>query len=318
MSCPEQSILFINPVFKQMLWGGERLGKDWPYEIPGNDTGECWAVSAHPNGDCTIKGGRFDGCKLSALWEKEPGLFGNTGLDRFPLLVKLINAEGYSSIQVHPNDTYAKAHENGSYGKMECWYILDGREDSNLVVGHNAETREELRSMVQNREWKELIREVHVEKDDFIQIEPGTIHTFGGGLMILEIQQNSDITYRVYDFDRLTDGKPRELHLDKALEVISVPSKPLEHYIKKTGNMPENTMNLLIECDYYRVWKMDINKPFTIEQDQPFMLMSVTRGEGTINGTVIKKGDHFILPYGYGDINLEGDMQVIASACNCI
>lgn len=316
MNCPEQSILFINPVFKQMLWGGSRLGKDWPYEIPGDDTGECWAVSAHPNGDCTIKGGKYDGYNLSKLWKEEPGLFGNIGFERFPLLVKIINAEGYSSIQVHPNDTYAKAHESGSYGKMECWYILDGTEDSTLVVGHNAETKEELSSMVHKGEWNELIREVHVEKDDFIQIEPGTIHTFGGGLMILEIQQNSDITYRVYDFDRLTNGKPRELHLDKALEVISVPSKPLEDYIIKTGNMPENTMNLLIECDYYKVWKLDINIPLTIKHEPPFMLMSVTRGEGKINGTLIKKGDHFILPNGYGDINLEGDMQIIASACN--
>lgn len=316
MNCPEQLILFMNPVFKQMLWGGERLGKDWPYQIPGNDTGECWAVSAHPKGDCTIRGGKYDGCTLSELWEKEPGLFGDTGMDRFPLLVKIIDANGYSSIQVHPCDAYAKEHEDGSFGKMECWYVLDSEEESSLVVGHNAETKEELEDMVHKGKWKELIREVHVEKDDFIQIEPGTIHTFGGGMMILEIQQNSDITYRVYDFDRLTDGKPRELHLDKALDVISVPSKPIGDCIIKAGSMPENVMNLLIECEYYKVWKLDITMPATITQDQPFMLMSVTAGEGSLNGTVIKKGDHFILPYGYGDVKLEGNMQIIASACN--
>ncbi len=315
MNCPESPILFINPVFKQMLWGGERLGKDWPYEIPGKDTGECWAVSAHPNGDCTVKGGKYDGRALSKLWKEEPELFGNIDMERFPLLVKIIDAQGYSSIQVHPHDEYARLHENGSYGKMECWYILDSTEESSLVVGHNAKTRDELKDMVHKGEWKELIREVHVEKDDFIQIEPGTIHTFGGGLMILEIQQNSDITYRVYDFDRLTNGKPRELHLDKALEVITVPPKPLEDCIIKTGNMPENTMNLLIECEYYRVWKLDISGSFETVQDQPFMIMSVTRGNGCINGTQISKGDHFILPHGYGDIKLDGDMQIIASAC---
>lgn len=316
MNCPEHPILFINPVFKQMLWGGNRLGEDWPYQIPGDNTGECWAISAHPNGDCTVKGGKYDGYTLSELWEKEPDLFGNTGLDRFPLLVKIIDAQGYSSIQVHPDDAYAKKHENGSLGKMECWYVLDSNEESSLVVGHNAGTREELKEMVHKGEWKELIREVHVEKDDFIQIEPGTIHTFGGGLMILEIQQNSDITYRVYDFDRLTNGKPRELHLDKALEMIMVPAKPLNDYIKKTGDMPENVMNLLIECEYYKVWKLDVTEPVTIKQDKHFMLMSVTRGEGTLNGYEIKKGDHFILPYGYGEINIQGDMQLIVSACN--
>lgn len=318
MNCPEHPILFMNPVFKQMLWGGNRLGEDWPYQIPGDNTGECWAISAHPNGDCTVNGGKYDGYTLSELWEKEPGLFGNTGLDRFPLLVKIIDAQGYSSIQVHPNDAYAKEHENGSLGKMECWYVLDSKEESSLVVGHNAGTREELKEMVHKGEWNELIREVHVEKDDFIQIEPGTIHTFGGGLMILEIQQNSDITYRVYDFDRLTNGKPRELHLDKALEMITVPAKPLEDYIKKTGVMPDNVMNLLIECEYYKVWKIDVNKPVTIKQDQSFMLMSVTRGAGTLNGNEIKKGDHFILPYRYGDIDLQGDMQLIVSAVNTI
>lgn len=316
MNRPEQPIIFINPVFKQMLWGGDRLGKDWPYQIPGDNTGECWAISAHPNGDCTVRGGEYDGMSLSELWKKEQVLFGNTGLDRFPLLVKIIDAQDYSSIQVHPYDAYARAYENGSLGKMECWYVLDGKEESGLVVGHNAQTKEELAKMVQNGEWEDLIRRVHVEKDDFIQIEPGTIHTFGGGLMILEIQQNSDITYRVYDFDRLTDGKPRELHLDKAMDVIEVPSKPLESYITKTGNMPENVMNLLIECEYYKVWKMDVTRPVSIKQDQAFMLMSVTRGSGLVNGTGICKGDHFILPHGYGDINLQGDMQLIISACN--
>lgn len=316
MNCPEQPIIFLNPVFKQMLWGGDRLGRDWPYCIPGDDTGECWAVSAHPNGDCTVKGGKYNGYTLSRLWREAPELFGNTGLDRFPLLVKIIDAEGYSSIQVHPDDAFAREHENGSLGKMECWYILDSSEEASLVAGHNASTREELKAMVDRGEWKQLIRETHVEKDDFIQIEPGTIHTFGGGMLILEIQQNSDITYRVYDFDRLTDGKPRQLHLDKALEVITVPAKPLEDCIIKTGNMPENNMNLLIECEYYRVWKLDVTNPIAINQDQHFMLMSVTRGEGALNGTVITKGDHFILPYGYGNIELEGNMQIIASACN--
>lgn len=310
---PARPILFLNPVFKQMIWGGDRLGKDWPYVIPGNDTGECWAVSAHPNGDCTIKEGIYEGETLSELWTKHPELFGNTGLDRFPLLIKIIDAKADLSIQVHPDDTYAKANENGSLGKTECWYVLDCDEDSSLVIGHNAKSKEELTDMIHNGRWGELIREIPVKKGDFIQIDPGTVHAIKGGLMILETQQNSDITYRVYDYGRLTNGKPRELHIDKSIDVITVPAKPVEESVVKVDEMPTDQMNLLIACDYYKVWKLDVTKPVTIEQEYPFLIMSVIEGEGLINGQMIRKGDHFILPNGYGEIKLQGNMQLITS-----
>lgn len=309
----ERQILFLNPVFKQMIWGGDRLGKDWGYEIPGNDTGECWAVSAHPNGDCTIKEGIYAGKTLSELWETHPELFGSTGLDRFPLLVKIIDAKTDLSIQVHPDDTYAKENENGSLGKTECWYVLDCDEDSSLVIGHNARTKEELSDMIQHGDWGKLIREIPVKKGDFIQIDPGTVHAIKGGLMILETQQNSDITYRVYDYDRLTNGKPRELHIDKSIDVITVPAKLVEESVMEVGNLPVNQMNQLISCDYYKVWKLDVTQPVTIEQEYPFLIMSVIDGEGLINGQMLRKGDHFIVPNGYGKINLQGNMQLIAS-----
>lgn len=309
----ERPILFLNPVFKQMIWGGNRLGTDWPYEIPGDNTGECWAVSAHPNGDCTIKEGIYKGAALSELWKKHPELFGNTGLDRFPLLIKIIDAKTDLSIQVHPDDAYAKVNENGSLGKTECWYVLDCEEDSRLVIGHNAKDKKELSDMIHEGRWGELIREIPVKKGDFIQIDPGTVHAIKGGLMILETQQNSDITYRVYDYDRLTNGKPRELHIDKSIDVITVPAKPIEESVMKVGNLPENTMNLLISCDYYKVWKLDVTEPVTVEQNYPFLIMSVIEGEGLINGQMIQKGDHFILPSGYGKAQLQGNMKLIVS-----
>ena len=310
---PRRPILFFNPVFKQMIWGGDRLGRDWPYEIPGSDTGECWAVSAHPNGECTVKEGIYKGMTLSNLWEKHPELFGNTGQDRFPLLVKIIDAKDKSSIQVHPDDAYAGANENGSLGKTECWYVLDCNEGASLVIGHNAKSREELSDMIRGGRWDELFREVPIRKGDFIQIDPGTVHTFKGGLMILETQQNSDITYRVYDFDRLTDGKPRELNIDKSIDVITVPAKPVEESIKEAANLPENQMNLLISCEHYKVWKLDVTKRITIRQEYPFLIMSVIEGDGLIDGQMISKGDHFILPYGYGKALLQGDMKLIVS-----
>lgn len=309
----KKPILFLKPVFKQMIWGGDRLGKDWPYEIPGDNTGECWAVSAHPNGDCTVTEGIYEGTTLSELWKEQPELFGNTGLDRFPLLIKIIDAKADLSIQVHPDDAYAMKNENGSLGKTECWYILDCPEDAKLVIGHNAGSKEELRRMIEEKRWSELIREIPVKKGDFIQIDPGTVHAIKGGLMILETQQNSDITYRVYDYDRLSNGKPRELHIEKSIDVITVPAKPVEDSVISVGGLPENTMNLLISCDYYKVWKMDITKPVTFTQEYPFLIMSVIEGDGLINGQLIKKGDHFILPAGFGQFDLQGNMQIIAS-----
>ncbi|HKM03386.1 MAG TPA: GH1 family beta-glucosidase [Lachnospiraceae bacterium] len=308
-----KQILFLNPVFKQMVWGGNRLGKDFPYTIPGDNTGECWAVSAHPSGDCIVKEGIFAGKTLSSLWKEQPELFGNMDLDRFPLLVKIIDAKDDLSIQVHPNDEYAGIHENGSLGKTECWYILDCPEDATLVIGHNATSKEELTTMIKNNLWDSFIREIPVKKGDFLQINPGTVHAIKGGIMILETQQNSDVTYRVYDYNRLTDGKPRELHVEKSIDVITVPARPVEESVKQVTGLGRNQKNLLIQCDYYKVWKMDITKKVSFVQNDPFLIMSVIEGDGLIDGNFVKKGDHFILPEGYGNYELQGNMQMIAS-----
>ena len=307
-------ILKLNPVFKEAIWGGDRLGKDWPYTIPSETTGECWAVSAHPNGDCVIEGGSYGGRTLSDLWEKEPALFGNVSGDRFPLLIKIIDAKGDLSIQVHPDDTYAGENENGSLGKTECWYILDCPEDATLVVGHNAKSKEELCDMIENKKWNELIREIPVKKGDFIQIDPGTVHAIKGGLMILETQQNSDITYRVYDYDRLQNGKPRQLHVQQSIDVITVPAKSAEDSVKSATGLPENRMNELISCNYYTVWKANVKGNMQFTQDKPFMILSVLSGEGTLNGTKLVKGDHMILPAGFGTVDMSGEMELMLSS----
>lgn len=306
-------ILFLKPVFKQMLWGGNKLNSEFGYQIPGDDTGECWAISAHPNGDCVVREGIYEGKTLSELWKEHGELFGDLDLDRFPLLTKIIDAKDDLSIQVHPDDAYAGEHENGSLGKTECWYVLDCPRDAALVVGHNASTREELQNMVDQGRWGELIREIPVKKGDFIQINPGTVHAIKGGLMILETQQNSDITYRVYDYDRLTDGKPRQLHVKQSIDVITVPAPSAEDSVRFVDDLPKNVMNELISCDYYMVWKLDVTEPVTVEQKYPFLNMSVIEGEGLVNGQMIKKGDHFILTAGIGEVSLRGDMKIIAS-----
>ena len=311
-------ILFIDPIFKEMIWGGDRLAREWGYKIPSNHTGECWAVSAHPHGDCVVTGGRYDAKHLSELWKENPELFGSIDGDRFPLLVKIIDAAKDLSIQVHPDDAYAYANENGSLGKTECWYILDASEGAQIVVGHNAKNRNELADMIKNGKWDSFLRYVPVKKGDFIQIDPGTVHNIVKGIEILEIQQNSELTYRVYDYDRITDGKKRELHVDKSIDVITVPAKSVSDSVVKAeeiaGRSKKNKLNLLIACDCYRVWQLETEGYAEFEQDQPFLMMSVVEGDGYINGQYIRKGDHFILPNGYGTVGLRGVMKIIASS----
>lgn len=309
-----KGLLFLEPVFKQMIWGGNRLKTEWNYEVPGENTGECWGISAHPNGDCIVKNGVHQGKTLSQLWKECPVLFGNVDSDRFPLLIKIIDANADLSIQVHPDDAYAKIHENGSLGKTECWYVLDAKPDAKLVIGHNAKTKDELTDMIKQGRWKEFIREIPVKKGDFIQIEPGTVHAIKGGIEILETQQNSDITYRVYDYDRLSNGKPRQLHVEKSLDVITVPAKPLEDCVISVEKSEINHLNEMVSCDFFQVWKLDVDGEAFFEQNKPFMNVSVIEGNGVINGTKIKKGDHFIIPYGYGRAQIEGKVELLLSA----
>lgn len=305
-----KEILFIEPIFKENIWGGSRLNTEYGYQIPSDTTGECWAVSAHENGDCKVLNGEFAGESLSKLWKDKQELFGNIGGEKFPLLIKIIDAKDDLSIQVHPDDRYAKEYENGSLGKTECWYILDCKEDQDIVIGHNAKTKEELVSLIEQKKWNQLIRTRSIKKGDFFQINPGTVHAIKGGTLILETQQNSDITYRVYDYDRLTDGMPRELHIDKSIDVIQVPFLEDEY----TGDTDiESQCKRLISCDYYEVNKYEITMEEEFYQDKAFQIMSVVEGEGSINGNHIKKGDHFILPYQFGTYKLEGKMTIIAS-----
>lgn len=307
-----KEILFLKPVFKQTIWGGSRLGREFGYEEAGDGVGECWAISAHANGDCEIQNGTYAGMTLSSLWKEHHALFGAAEGEQFPLLIKIIDAKDDLSIQVHPDDTYAKEHENGSLGKTECWYILDCAEDATIVIGHHAKTREEMAQMIADKRWTEFIREIPVKKGDFFQINPGCIHAIKGGTLILETQQSSDITYRVYDYDRLTNGKPRELHIAKSLDVVTVPF--VEEKTKPVAQTLEgSTVTKLVECSYYTVEKLDITSSYTLPEKDRFVNVSIVSGTGTIDGIPVGKGTHCILPAEYGNAVFAGQMSAIIS-----
>ena len=167
--------------------------------------------------------------------------------------------------------------------------------------------------MIHEGKWSEFIREIPIKKGDFLQIDPETVHAIKGGTLILETQQNSDITYRVYDYDRLSNGKQRELHIDKSIDVITVPAKSAADSVKSVADLPVNTLNELYACKYFHIYKIEVSGKMTFEQNAPFMNMTVTEGNGIVNGQAVKKGDHFILPNGFGTVELQGDMQIIAS-----
>ena len=321
--------LFLEPVFKEMIWGGTALRELFHYDIPGDKTGECWAVSAHKNGDCTVHTktvSEYDGKTLSALWTENKELWGKSGEKPvFPLLTKIISAEEDLSIQVHPDDEYAKAHENGSLGKTECWYILDAKEGATIVIGHNAKDREELRRMVEERRFKELIKEIPIKKGDFLFIEPGTVHAIKAGTVLLETQQNSDITYRLYDYDRLQNGMPRELHLEKCMDVINGEKRKdkIKHRpVKVFGN--GSYIRNLVTSPLFDVTLIKVTDEVKMEQNEDFTLVSVIEGGGKLVRKAdnaeyeIKKGIHFILPYKFGAYSLTGDMEVVESNCNLV
>ena len=307
-----KELIFLEPIFKQMVWGGNRMAEEYGYHVPGEGTGECWAVSAHANGDCEVIEGSLKGKKLSALWREQRELFGNLEGELFPLLIKIIDAGDDLSIQVHPNDKYANEKELGALGKTECWYILDCNTDATIVIGHNAKDKQELRQMIKAQRWDDLIRVCPVKKGDFFQIDPGTVHAIKKGTLILETQQNSDITYRLYDYGRLQNGKLRELHIDKSIDVIECPHREHRQEIKK-DMLPSAVVEHLVVCDYYKVDKLTLQGTLSLSQDAPFRIVSVLEGSGSVDGRSVKKGDHFIIPFGYGTYECSGNMMLIVS-----
>lgn len=306
-------MLRLEPQFKENIWGGTRLQTEYGYAVPGSHTGECWGICAHPCGDALIKEGIFAGSRLSELWQGHRELFGNLPMEQFPLLVKIIDANQDLSIQVHPDDAYAAANENGSLGKTECWYILDCPQHATLVVGHNARTREELAEMIHQGQFDRLIRRIPIQKGDFIQIEPGTVHAITAGCLLLETQQSSDVTYRVYDYGRLSGTKPRQLHIKQSIDVITVPAKSAGDSVKHLSGLAENMWHEVETCPYYRVFLLKLDGELLLEQRYPFLNISVTQGSGMLDGHPLKKGDHIILPAEYGKAQLSGTMEWVAS-----
>ncbi len=307
-----KTILKLVPVFQEKIWGGNRLQTNYSYAIPSDKTGECWAISGHPGGDCSIENPEFANETLASLWKNKPSLFGNVSGDIYPLLIKIIDAKDDLSIQVHPDDTYANEFENGSLGKTECWYILDCDPGTTIVIGHHAKTKDEMKQMIEENRWDELIREVPIQKGDFFQINPGCVHAIKGGTLILETQQSSDVTYRFYDYGRLENGKPRPLHIKQSLDVTTIPFEA-NTVAPEVTTQDDATITKLVTCKYYTVCRVELNGATHFTWNEPFVNVSILSGEGTMDGQPVKKGDHLVITADYGDMNIEGNLEFIYS-----
>lgn len=308
--------IFLNPVFQERIWGGTKLKTLFGYDIPSSKTGECWAVSAHPNGQSTVRDGQFAGLKLGELWAEHQELF-HSNSKVFPLLTKLLDASDDLSVQVHPDDAYAGEHENGELGKTECWYIVDAEPGAEIVYGHEATSKEQLVSWVNEGKWDELLTKITVKPGDFFYVPSGTIHALGKGIVVLETQQSSDTTYRVYDYDRKdSQGNTRELHLEKAIDVTTIPQRyvPTEHETTRQG---ETEITTFVSNHFFTVQKWEVKGPSAFNPSEKYQIFSVLNGQGELkaNGTTYPaaKGDHFILPVGFGPYELQGNLQLIVS-----
>lgn len=309
------SIIELVPVFKEKIWGGRKLETEFGYEIPAGPVGECWAISAHPAGDDQIASGEYAGQTLSWLWDNHRELFGNCEGDRFPLLIKIIDAKDDLSIQVHPDNDYAAEHENGSLGKKECWYVLSAEPGQTIVVGQRSHSREEFAQMVDEGRWSELLNEIPIKAGDFFQIDPGTVHAIKGGTVILESQQSSDVTYRVYDYDRKQDdGTLRPLHMQQALDVIDFDQAPLASgEVELTGAVTTLERNECYTVDLVCVGQDGQAAELTVPTPHPFTCISVIEGEGTLNGSPVKKGTHLLALAACDELELAGSMKLVLS-----
>ena len=310
----------LRPAGKDYLWGGQRLNTEFEKNIDMNPLAETWECSTHPDGPSFVASGAFEGKSLTDVLKAHPEYLGtrHEGKNDLPILIKFMDAKSDLSVQVHPNDDYAREYENGQLGKSEMWYVLDASKDAKLVYGLRRDcTEEEIRTSIEEGTLRKYLQTVAVKRDDLFFIQAGTIHAIGAGCLIAEIQENSNLTYRLYDYDRVgKDGKKRPLHIDKAMKVAKLtssaePKQPMRVLKYRQGVASE----LLTRCKYFEVYRMLVNterrQMVHYQADNiSFRVLLCVSGCGNITvGTQIiqfYKGDCIFVPAGSDVLTIHG------------
>lgn len=284
-------IILFEPIFKDKVWGGNKLIDLFNFQTSQN-CGEVWGISAHKHGDVKIKNTEHKGKTLSQLYEDNRELFGNSEQKEFPILIKILNAAEDLSVQVHPHDDYALKNHN-SVGKEECWYIIDAHPNTDIVIGHSALSKDEISKNIRNNTLNKILNRTKISKGDFFYIDSGTIHAICKGTILLEVQQSSDITYRIYDYNRIDDGSLRELHIEDALNVINIPDSSLIQ-------IPRNTY-----------FSFDIVENFSINNHISSIhgdYITILEGSGFFDTTSVTKGD-FLMVTSSSKYKIEGKIK---------
>jgi len=310
--------LVFEPILQDRIWGGTKLKTDLGKNIPTQTTGESWELSAVEGNVSVVKNGAFAGKPLTDLLEDYPDDILGTAVHKrfgkqFPLLFKFLDAREDLSIQVHPNDALAKERHN-SFGKTEMWYVMQADEGSRIIVGFNHKSSaEEYLEKLESKKLIDILNEVPAKKGDVYFLETGTIHAIGAGIVIAEIQQTSDITYRIYDWDRVdANGNGRQLHVQEALDAMNYNTTDTQ----KEYNKEENTSNAMVDCPYFTTNFLPLNGTANITKNgESFTVYICTEGEYTIemDGETynFKKGDTVLVPAAVGAFNLAGEATLL-------
>lgn len=311
--------LKLNPHFTDYLWGGRKLVTDFGKKCDYDKVAESWELSCHKDGHSVIANGEFAGLTLQEYIDKIGRSVLGTNCDKFenfPVLIKLIDAKDNLSVQVHPDNDYAMRVE-GEYGKTEMWYIVDCEEGASLLYGFKKPvTKEEFERRIKDNTLLEITNSVKVKKGDCFFIQAGTLHAIGKGILIAEIQQNSNTTYRIYDYGRVgADGKPRQLHIEKALDVteLKLPEPPAQPAPEKLDGC---TITQLAACEYFNVKKLDVETSVLLEAtSESFNAILFLSGDAAISygekKLEVKKGETVFIPASFGKYSIEGKCEAI-------
>jgi mannose-6-phosphate isomerase len=308
--------LKMTTAFKDYLWGGTRLRDEYGKKTDMTPIAESWEISCHPDGPSTVANGGLAGKTLAALLTEHPDWMGTHAKDEeFPLLIKLIDAKDRLSVQVHPDDTYARREEN-QQGKNEMWYVVDAEPGAELILGLTRPAdRDELRQRIADNTLLEIANRVPVKAGDCFSIPAGLLHAIGAGVLVAEIQQNSNVTYRVYDYDRRgPDGQPRPLHVERALDVID-PSLQAAKAGEGIGlSQPLTGWDYFYTC---RIQFLEQTKIKQICDEESCQCLLVTRGEFELicpdELVTLRAGESAFLPAGMGAYYLSGEGEILVT-----
>jgi Phosphomannose isomerase len=312
-------IIKLKPAFKDYLWGGTKLKDIYNKDCDFQKVAESWELSAHSAGQSIVGNGQDAGLPLTEYLKKHPGAAGKNGaeFEEFPVLIKLIDAKQPLSVQVHPSDEYALRVEK-EYGKTEMWYIVDSEPGAKLYFGVNRTlTKEEFQQRIEENTLTEILNEVPVKPGDVFFIESGTLHAIGGGILICEIQQNSNTTYRVYDYGRRDDdGNLRELHIEKAVAVSNLTPSDTADKQQTEEKIEGGSRKLLAACKYFTCEKYAAADKVTLSADgASFVSLMMLIGKGKVvgekNEVEFKPGDSMFIPAGAGEFVVEGECTFI-------